>query len=123
MTNLSDFGGGITPEKRDDEKLAHDSRSDRAKHRRMTYRLGRCRAISTSKGCRCGGAVIEDTDGDLCHYHGMERDSEVSECVTIDSPPGLVARWCGTRPTTWEEIPELCCEVLLLVDPEESGGR
>ena len=111
MTNLTDFGGGILPEKRD-EKEDHDTRSDRARHRRQTYRLGRCRGISKSKGCRCGGAVIEETGGDLCHYHGMEDDDEATEAVTIDAAHDLLARWCGTRPTTWDEIPEPCREAL-----------
>lgn len=110
MTDLSDFGGGHLPEKEDDT-VAHDTRSERAKHRRRTYRLGRCRGISTSKGCRCGGAVVKETDGDLCFYHGQERDP-----VTIDSPPGLIARWCGTRATTWEEIPEACQRALRSYD-------
>lgn len=113
MTKLSDFGGGVLPEKKD-KKVAHDSRTDRAKHRRRTYRLGRCRGISTSKGCRCGGAVIEESDGDLCHYHGIAHDP-----ATIDSSPGLVARWCGSRPTTWEEIPEPCRMALKEVDSDE----
>lgn len=111
MTNLSDFGAGRLPEKTD-ETVAHESRSDRAAHRRQTYRLGRCRAISTAKGCRCGGAVIEETDGPLCHYHGQSDDPP-----TIDSAPGLVARWCGLRATMWDEIPEPCREALLRVDP------
>lgn len=113
MTNLTDFGGGVLPEKRD-ENGANDTRSDRARHRRRTYRLGRCRAISKSKGCRCGGAVIEDTSGDLdlCHYHGMEADGEATEAVTIDADADLLARWCGTRPTTWAEIPPACRDAL-----------
>lgn len=110
MSDLSDFGAGVKPEDKN-EKMAHDSRSERAKHRRRTYRLGRCRALSTSKGCRCGGAVIEDTDGQLCHYHGVSTDPP-----TIDSPPGLIARWAGTRPTMWDEIPEPCRTALLEVD-------
>lgn len=112
MSDLSDFGGGILPEKKEDE-FAHDSRSDRAEHRRRQYRLGRCRAIATSKGCRCAGPVIEETDGSLCYYHGQWEDPP-----TIDSSPGLVARWCGLRATTWEEIPEPCRSALLAVDPE-----
>lgn len=111
MTNLTDFGGGVLPKKKD-EKVSHDTRGDRARHRRQTYRIGRCRAISKSKGCRCGGAVIEETDGDLCHYHGMEADCEATEAVTIDAAHGLLARWCGTRATTWGEIPEPCREAL-----------
>jgi hypothetical protein len=107
MTNLADFGGGIVPEQRDTPS-AHDTRSDRARHRRRTYRLGRCRALSKAKGCRCGGASIEDSDGELCHYHSRTADPP-----TIDSAAGLVARWCGTRPTTWEEIPELCRVALM----------
>ena len=119
MTNLSDFGAGITPEKRaQDETVAHETRTERAKHRRRTYRLGRCRAISTSKGCRCGGAVIDETDGDLCHYHGMERDSKGPGPVTLDSASDLLARWCGTRPTEWDEIPEPCREALLAICPD-----
>lgn len=109
--SLSEFGAGSLPEESNDD-IAHDTRSDRAKHRRETYRLGRCRAISKSKGCRCGGAVIEDSDGDLCHYHGMERDSPASQLVTIDSDPDLLARWCGQRPTEWLEIPARCRAVL-----------
>lgn len=111
MTNLADFGGGVLPEKKD-EKVAHDSRGERAKHRRQTYRLGRCRAISKSKFCRCGGAVIEETDGDFCHYHGMEDDAPATQAVTIDDDPELLARWCGTRGTMWDEIPEPCREAL-----------
>jgi hypothetical protein len=107
MTNLSDFGAGALPEKQDDD-IAHDTRSDRARHRRKTYRLGRCRAVSKSKGCRCGGAVIDDTDGALCHYHGMEQDAPASQLVTIDDDACLLARWCGSRPTTFEELPEAC---------------
>lgn len=107
MTNLSDFGAGALPEKNDDN-VAHNSRADRAAARRRQYRLGRCRAISTSKGCRCGGGIIEDADGPYCYYHGMEADSPVSQLVTIDDDPGLLARWCGTRPTEWDEIPESC---------------
>lgn len=111
MTNLSDFGAGVLPEKTD-AKVAHKTKSDQAKHRRKTYRLGRCRAISKSKYCRCGGAVIEETDGDLCHYHGMEADAPVSQAVTIDDDPALLARWCGTRGTMWDEIPDPCREAL-----------
>ena len=111
MTNLTNFGGGVLPEKKDD-KIAHKTRGDRARHRRQTYRLGRCRAISKSKGCRCGGAVIEDTDGDLCHYHGLEDESRESGAVTLDSDADLLARWCGTRPTTWDEIPKPCRKAL-----------
>lgn len=102
MTDLSDYGGGALPENAD-EDIAHEMRSERARHRRRTYRLGRCRAISTSKGRRCGGAVIEETDGPFCHYHGT-----VYQPATIDGEPGLVAQWCGTRPMTWEEIPDPC---------------
>lgn len=116
MTDLSEFGGGQLPEKRD-EKVAHDTRGDRAEHRRRTYRLGRCRAISTAKGCRCGGAVVEDADGDLCHYH-----DQAQQPPTIDSHPSLVARWCGTRPTTWDEIPEPCRSALVAVAGEPTDG-
>ena len=112
MTDLSEFGGGILPEKRE-EKIAHKSRSDQARHRRNTYRLGRCRGVSTAKGCRCGGAVIDDVDGELCHYHGTSMDP-----VTIDSSPGLLARWCGTRATMWEQIPAPCRDALREVDPD-----
>ena len=117
MSKLSDFGAGSLPEK-SNKKVAHKTRTDRAKHRRETYRLGRCRAISKSKYCRCGGAVIEDTDGELCHYHGVESDSPVSQVVTIDDDAGLLARWCGTKGTMWEQIPELCREALQEVDPD-----
>lgn len=115
--DLSDFGGGVKPEEKGD-KFAHETRGDRAKHRRRTYRLGRCRAISTAKGCRCGGAVVEGADGPLCHYHGHTHEQH----ATIDSSPRLVARWCGTRPTTWEEIPEPCREALLVVDDGADVG-
>ena len=115
MSDLSEFGGGILPEKRDD-KIAHTNQSAQARHRRNTYRLGRCRGISKSKFCRCGGAVIEETDGELCHYHGMEADAPASQVVTIDSSPGLLARWCGTRPTTWEQIPAPCRDALQVID-------
>lgn len=107
MSKLSDFGGGILPEKTDPPG-APDTRSERAKHRRRTYRLGRCRAISTSKGCRCGGAVIEETDGPLCYYHGQVADSPAPSLPTIDSSPDLVAQWCGTRPAMWDELPTAC---------------
>jgi hypothetical protein len=118
MTDLSDFGGGIRPEK-SDTPLAHETRSDRAKHRRETYRFGRCRAISTAKGCRCGGGVLDDSDGEFCYYHDM-----ATQPPTIDSSAGLVARWCGLRPTTWDEIPEPCREALsrLLIDESVKGG-
>ena len=117
MTKLSDFGAGALPEK-SDNKRAHNTRSERAKHRRRTYRLGRCRGISTSKGCRCGGAVIEDTDGELCFYHGNAIDPP-----TIDSPPGLLARWCGSKPTMWEQIPEPCRKALKEVDSDAPEPR
>lgn len=107
MSKLSDFGGGSLPEKNDDD-VAHDTREDRVKHRRKQYRLGRCRGISTNKGTRCGAGVIEDTDGPYCFYHGCEADSPTSHPVTIDDDADLLARWCGTRPTEWEEIPERC---------------
>lgn len=103
---LGDFGAGVPPEKQSG-KVAHSSRSERAQHRRNTYRLGRCRAISTSKGCRCGGAVIEDTDGEFCHYHGQSHDP-----TTIDSSPELLARWCGCKATVWEEISAPCRKAL-----------
>lgn len=111
MTKLSDFGAGALPEKTND-KIPHKTRTERAKHRRKTYRLGRCRAISKSKYCRCGGAVIEDTDGDLCHYHGMESDAPATQVVTIDDTADLLARWCGTKGTMWDEIPAPCREAL-----------
>lgn len=117
MTNLSDFGAGALPEQQTDDR-AHDTRGDRARHRRQTYRLGRCRAISKSKGCRCGGAVIEDTDGALCHYHGMEHDAPASQVVTIDDDAGLLARWCGSRPTEFEELPEVCRAALEVLTNE-----
>jgi len=115
MASLSDFGGGVTPEQRDDNR-AHDTRSDRAEHRRQTYRLGRCRAISKPKGCRCGGAAIADTDGQLCHYHGLEADTPASQCVTIDDAADLLARWCGSRPTEWDELPAACRAALEVID-------
>lgn len=111
MSKLSDFGGGITPEKKD-SNVVHDTRGERAKHRRQTYRLGRCRAISTSRGCRCGGGVIEGSDNQLCHYHHVEQESPVSKPITIDDQPDILARWCGVRPTEWEEIPEQCRSAL-----------
>lgn len=111
MSNLSDFGGGVTPEKTE-EKIAHDSRSNRAQYRRRTYRLGRCRAVSRSKFCRCGGGVVEDSEGELCHYHGIEADSPASQLVTIDDDPQLLARWCGTGGTEWEDLPEECRRAL-----------
>jgi hypothetical protein len=107
MSDLSDFGGGVAPEK-SAEKVAHDSRGDRAAHRRETYNYGRCRAISTAKGCRCGGGVIEGSPGEFCYYHGLEEDSPASQLVTIDDEPDILARWCGLRPTEWDEIPEPC---------------
>jgi len=117
MSNLADFGGGVTPEQ-SDETVAHDSRSDRAEHRRQTYRLGRCRAVSRSKFCRCGGGVIEDSDGEFCYYHGMEHDSPVSQLVTIDDSPELLARWCGTGGTEWDEVPEACRAAMQEADGE-----
>ena len=115
MGDLSDFGGGVVPEKKED-KIAHDTRAGRAEHRRRTYRLGRCRAVSRSKFCRCGGGVVEDTDGEFCFYHGMEHESSVSQLVTIDDDPELLARWCGTSGTEWDEIPEECRQALQEVD-------
>lgn len=111
MTSLSDFGAGVPPEKRD-SKIAYDSRSERAKQRRRQYRLGRCRAISKSKFCRCGGGVVEEADGDLCYYHWKEDDAPATQAVTIYDEPELLARWCGTRGTMWEEIPEPCRDAL-----------
>lgn len=116
MPDLSDFGAGGLPEKSEDT-FAHDTRSDRAEHRRRTYRLGRCRGISTSKGRRCGGAVIEETDGQVCHYHGQDDDHP-----TIDDDPGLVARWCGLRATMWEEIPEPCRDALAVIEEGRRDG-
>jgi len=118
--NLSDFGAGSPPEKQDDEQ-AHETRSERAKHRRRTYRLGRCRAVSTSKFCRCGGAVVAETDGDLCHYHGQMDESEHSTLVTIDGPVRLVAQWCGTGGTLWNDIPEPCREVIAEIGERTEG--
>lgn len=110
MTNLADFGGGVEPQ-RDDRERDHDDRTDRARHRRQLYEHGRCRHLSLSKGTRCGGGITRDADGPFCPYHRRENNP-----VTIDDAPGLVARWAGTRPTTWEEIPDPCREALLAVD-------
>ena len=115
---LADFGGGVLPESRDDD-IAHDTRSDRAEHRRETYRLGRCRAIAKAKGCRCGGAVVDDSDGQLCHYHGLESDSPASQLATIDDPADLLARWCGSRPTEFKELPKLVRGALWVIDDAE----
>ena len=52
-------------------------------------------------------------EGDLCHYH-----SKAMQPVTLDAPAGLLARWCGTHPTTWEERPERCREALQEVDAD-----
>lgn len=105
MPDLGDYGAGVPPEKRDDTR-AHDSRSERAKHRRMQYRLGRCRGVAKSKGCRCGAGIIKDSEGPFCHYHGLQVESPYDgEPVTIDDDPALLARWCGQRPTTEDEIP------------------
>ena len=113
MTDLTDFGGGNLPET-SDNNVAHETRTDRAQHRRRLYRIGRCRAISKSKGTRCGSGIDEDSDGPLCWYHGIAHQP-----VTIDSDTGLVARWAGCRPTTWEEIPEACREALRALGVDE----
>ena len=117
MSDLADFGGGVDVDV-DTERSAdgaNDGRAEALEHRRKTYEwgAGRCRGISTSKGCRCGGAALEDSDDDLCFYHGMENDP-----ATVDSPAGLLAGWCGSRPTMWDEIPEPCRTALLEVDPD-----
>jgi len=105
MTDLSDFGGGVTPEKKN-QKIAHDTRTERAKHRRRQYRLGRCRAISVSKGARCGGGVVADSEGAYCHYHGLEAESPIeSKPIDIDDEADILARWCGQSQTCWNDIP------------------
>lgn len=106
MTDLTDFGGGVLPEKKDDT-IAHDTRTERAKHRRRQYRLGRCRGVSTSKGTRCGAGIIDGSDGPYCHYHGLESESPIEGTpVTIDDPPAVLARRCGLRPMAMTEMPD-----------------
>lgn len=114
--NLTAFGGGVKPD-RDDKDTAHESRTERAKYRRRLYEYGRCRAISTSKGTRCGAGVDPDGRHSLCNYHKHEHQP-----VVIDGPPGLLARWCGQRMTMWEDIPEPCREALLAIDDGEDGS-
>ena len=36
VTDLTDFGGGVLPEKKDDT-IAHDTRTERAKHRLRSF--------------------------------------------------------------------------------------
>jgi len=106
MTDLTDFGGGILSEKKDDA-VAHDTRTERAKHRRRQYRLGRCRGVSISKGTRCGGGIIEDSDGPYCYYHGLEAESPIEGTpITIDDAPAVLARRCGLRPVALNEMPD-----------------
>ncbi|MWG36519.1 hypothetical protein [Halomarina oriensis] len=106
MTDLSDFGGGRPVESH--TTGSEETRTDRARGRRRTYRQGhgRCRAISKAKGCRCGGAIHE-AGASLCHYH-----AESFQPVTLDDHPGLLARWCGLRATTWDELPAVVRAVL-----------
>lgn len=98
MTNLSDFGAGAPVTSH--TTRANETRTDRARERRRTYRHGRCRGIAKSKGCRCGGAVA-NPETDLCSYHDT-----ADEPVTIDSETDLLARWCGLRGTTFEQMPD-----------------
>lgn len=110
--SLVNFGGGVIPD-RSGKGKDHDSRSERAMHRRKLYDHGRCRAISKSKACRCGAGADGFAEAQLCDYHTNEFQP-----ITIDDGPGLLARWCGTRGTEWEQIPELCREAL-----EEMGAN
>lgn len=110
MTDLTDFGGGVTSETEPSDSKPGD---ETAKNRRKMYDRGRCRGISKSKGRRCGGGVIEEADDAFCFYHDTAHDP-----VTVDDPPDVLARWCGTTASEWDEIPPLCRQALRAVAGE-----
>ena len=56
--------------------------------------------------------------------NGESRGVGQTGAFLVETDAGLLARWCGTRPTTWEERPERCREALQEVDadaPTDSG--
>lgn len=100
MTDLSTFGAGISHNTDDSDD---DPGPSVAQQRRSQYTLGRCRAIATSQGTRCGGGIAGNVDGPFCMFHANSHDPP-----TIDSDAKTLAQWCGSSSDYFKTIPTPC---------------